>query len=322
MKTLSVIVPVYQNRANLGTTAPRLLALAPRLPGYRLELVFVDDGSSDGSREILEDLAKTHPHSIRVVLLTRNFGQSPAIQAGLRHASGDCIGIISCDLQEPCEQFVEMVALWEQGHKYVIGERVARRENATHRTVSSFYWWIVRRFAFKDFPPLGYDFCLVDRQIGAELSAINEKNTSIFVLIYWLGHRPHRLPIVRENRTQGRSQWGWMRKIAFTLDTLIGFTYVPARIISLMGVGTAGLALLYLAFVLVRWYALKAAPPGWMSVVGLVTLLGALNLFALGIISEYLLRILDEARKRPPFIVDRVLGTGPVSPVRAAPPEA
>jgi dolichol-phosphate mannosyltransferase len=154
---------------------------------------------------------------------------------------------------------------------------------------------------------MGYDFCVLDRQIAAELSAINEKNTSIFVLIYWLGHRPHRLPIVREVRTKGRSQWNLPRKIGFTLDTLIGFTYVPARLISLMGFGTALLALLYLGFVLLRWSTLREAPPGWMTVVGLVTLFGALNLFALGILSEYLLRILDEARKRPTYIVERII---------------
>ena len=252
-----------------------------------------------------------HPESIRAVFLTRNFGQSPAIQAGLKHATGDCIGIISCDLQEPCEEFVTMVKAWEQGHKYVLGERVDRQESTIHQATSSFYWWIVRRFAFPEFPPMGYDFCVIDQQIAIELSAINEKNTSIFVLIYWLGHRPYRMPIVREVRSKGRSQWNLQRKIGFTLDTLIGFTYVPARLISLLGFSTAMLALLYLGFVLLRWSTLREAPPGWMTVVGLVTLFGALNLFALGILSEYLLRILDEARKRPTYIVESVANPRP-----------
>ena len=311
MKTFSIIVPVYQNCANLGDTVPRLLALSERLPDYRLELVLVDDGSTDGSRELLADLAHHHPESVRVVFLTRNFGQSPAIQAGLKHATGDCIGIISCDLQEPCEEFVTMVKAWEQGHKYILGERVDRQESTSHQATSSFYWWIVRRFAFPEFPPMGYDFCLLDQQIATELSAINEKNTSIFVLIYWLGHRPYRLHIVRKVRMKGRSQWNLKKKIGFTLDTLIGFTYVPARLISFLGFSTAMVALLYLGFVFLRWSTLRAAPPGWMTVVGLVTLFGALNLFALGILSEYLLRILDEARKRPTYIVESVANPRP-----------
>lgn len=310
MKTFSIIVPVYQNNANLQETVSRLLALRSGLADHRVELVLVDDGSSDGSRESVAALAHEHAGAIRAVLLTRNFGQSPAIQAGLRHASGDCIGIISCDLQEPCERFVDMVKLWEQGHKFVIGERVERLESRFHRLISSVYWRLVRRFAFPDFPRLGYDFCVIDRQVVSELNAINEKNTSIFVLIYWLGYRGHRIPIVRETRRRGRSQWKLSRKIGFTLDTLIGFTYVPARIISGLGFGVALLATAYLGFVLVRWAVLRAAPPGWMTVVGLVTVLGALNLFAIGVLSEYLLRILDESRKRPPYIVDRVIIPG------------
>jgi glycosyltransferase involved in cell wall biosynthesis len=307
MKTFSIIVPTCQNRSNLDTTVPRLLALADQLPEYRLELTFVDDGSTDGSREYLEQIAKQYPDRIQVVLLTRNFGQTPATQAGIRHASGDCIGIISCDLQEPCEKFVEMVRLWEQGHKYILGERVERRENAIHRAGSSIYWLIVRHFAFPDFPRMGYDFCVFDRQIAHEINAINEKNTSIFVLIYWLGHRPYRLPIVRELRSQGQSQWNLRRKIGFTVDTLIGFTYVPARTISALGLCTSVAAMVYLVVVFLRWTVLKAPTPGWMTVVGLVTVLGALNLFAVGILSEYLVRILEEARKRPPYIVDRVI---------------
>ena len=112
---------------------------------------------------------------------------------------------------------------------------------------------------------------------------------------------------------KGYSQWNLRRKIGFTLDTLIGFTYVPARLISFLGLSTAMVALLYLGFVLMRWCTLRAAPPGWMTVVGLVTLFGALNLFALGILSEYLLRILDEARKRPTYIVEHVVNPMPRS---------
>lgn len=310
MKTFSIVVPVFQNRANLAETAQRLLALTGRLPAYNLELLFVDDGSTDGSRERLYDLARQHPGRITVVLLSRNFGQTPATQAGLQQAKGDAVGVISCDLQEPCERFVEMLALWEQGHRFVLGERVERREGRWHRILSSFYWRLVRRLALPGFPAMGYDFCVLDRQVVNDINRINEKNTSIFVLIYWLGYRPARVPVVREVRRAGRSQWSLRKKIVFTVDTLIGFTYLPARLITALGLGTALLAAVYLLFVLCRWATLHAAPPGWMTVVGLVTLLGAFNLFAVGILSEYLLRILDEARKRPPYVIERVIDAG------------
>lgn len=304
----SIVVPVYQNRDNLDSTAAQLLALGAELPGYELELVFVEDGSTDGSREKLAELAARHPRQIRVVMLTRNYGQNAAIQAGLRYAQGAVVGVISCDLQEPHRKFIEMLALWTAGHKFVIGERTERSEGWWHRQVSSIYWRLLRRYAFRNYPPMGYDFCVLDRQVVEAVNQINEKNSAIFVLIFWLGYTPARVPIAREVRQSGRSQWGLWRKIHFTLDTLIGFTHTPARLITVMGLSVAGLSLLYLIFVLYRWATTSTAPLGWITVVGLVTLLGSLNLFAIGILSEYLLRILDETRKRPAYVVDTVLG--------------
>ena len=307
-RTLSIVVPVYQNEANLHDTVPKLLGLRGLLPDYALELVFVEDGSRDASFRILGEYAAQYPDIVRVVKLTRNFGQTPAIQAGLRHARGDCVGVISADLQEPWELFADMVKEWERGAKFVMGERQARAEGRGHQFVSGIYWRLIRRFVFADFPSMGYDFCLLDRQVVDDVNRINEKNSSIFVLIYWLGYRPVRLPIMRRLRGKGSSQWRLPKKLSFTLDTLIGFTYLPARFITVLSFGLTGLCFTYLAFALGSWFWLRAAPPGWMTEVGLVTLLGAMILFALGIISEYLLRILDEARKRPPYVVERVLG--------------
>lgn len=306
-KTFSIVVPVYQNEANLPETIPALLGLAQSLPDYRVELVCVDDGSRDRSLSILTECAKRHPE-ITVVKLARNFGQTPAIQAGLRHATGDCIGIISADLQEPHELFLEMIKRWEGGAKFVLGERQEREETRRHQLVSGIYWNLVRRFAFPEFPNMGYDFCLLDRQVVDDINRINEKNSSIFVLIYWLGYRPVRLPITRKLRTKGTSQWHLWNKISFTVDTLIGFTYLPARLIIVMSFAMATLCVVYLAVALASWFYLQAAPPGWMTIFGLVALLGAITLFSLGIVSEYLLRILDEARKRPPYVVDQVIG--------------
>jgi glycosyltransferase involved in cell wall biosynthesis len=306
-RRFSVVVPVFQNQPNLPETIPRLLDLRRALPGYELELVFVDDGSTDGSLELLLQAQARAGASIRIVKLTRNFGQTPAIQAGLRYASGDCVGIISADLQEPCELFVDMVRAWERGAKYVIAERTERSEGKWHQAASSIYWRLVQRFAFRDFPSLGYDFCLLDRQLVEGINGINEKNSSIFLLIYWLGYRPERLPVTRAARGKGRSQWSLVRKVGFTIDTLIAFTHLPARLITVFGLTMAFACLIYLFVVLGQWAYYQSAPPGWMTVVGLLTLIGSMILFAMGIVSEYLLRILDESRKRQPYVVDAVI---------------
>jgi polyisoprenyl-phosphate glycosyltransferase len=302
----SVVIPVFQNQPNLPDTIPRLLQLREALPRHEVELVFVDDGSTDGSLELLLRAQARDGADIRIVKLTRNFGQTPAIQAGLRYATGDCVGIISADLQEPCELFVDMVRAWERGAKYVIAERTERSEGRWHRAVSSIYWRLVQRFAFPDFPPLGYDFCVLDRQLVDAINGINEKNSSIFLLIYWLGYRPERLPMTRALRAKGRSQWSLLRKVGFTIDTLIAFTHLPARLITVFGLTMALACLAYLLVLLAQWALYQSAPPGWMTVVGLLSLIGSMILFSMGIVSEYLLRILDESRKRQPYVVDAV----------------
>jgi polyisoprenyl-phosphate glycosyltransferase len=302
----SIIVPVYQNVKNLHDTVPKLLTLKDKLLDFKLEIVFVDDGSTDGSSGVLKHFNTLHPDIIKIVTLTRNFGQTPAIQAGLEHVSGHCVGIISADLQEPHELFIDMLSEWKKGAKFVIGKRQSRGEGWWHRNISGVYWNLVRRFAFRDFPNMGYDFCLLDRDVVDNINNINEKNSSIFVLIYWFGYSPVCLPIDRKLREKGRSQWNFFRKIQFTIDTLIGFTYVPSRLITIMSMSASFLAVLYLVFLLYIWQSTGAAPLGWMTVTGLLLLMGSLILFALGIISEYLLRILDESRKRPPYVVEKI----------------
>jgi len=306
MQTISIVLPVYQNEANLPDTVPKMLSLRKSFPGYRLELVFVDDGSTDRSWELLCDFRERFPGTITLVRLSRNFGQNPAVQAGLRHATGDCVGIISADLQEPYETFREMVAHWEKGSKFIIGERVGRTDGRLKQWLGSLYWVPFRHFAWKDFPRMGYDFCLIDRQLIDDVNRIHEKNTVLYQLLYWLGYTPTRIPIVREKRSTGKSQWNALRKVHFYVDSMIAFTYLPVRIVTFLGLSTSVLATAYMGYVVVRWLFLGSTAQGWTSIVVLILCFGALTLSSLGIICEYLWRILDEARPRPPFVVDSV----------------
>lgn len=306
-KTFSIVVPVYQNEANLDDTIPKLLSLQDKLPNYSLELVFVDDGSTDKSFETLLKYQLLYPAKIKIVKLTKNFGQTPATQAGLREADGDCIGIISADLQDPYELFTAMVTKWETGTKLVIAEREKREEGKGHNFISGLYWKMVNRYAIKDFPIGGFDFCLMDRQVKEDIVRINEKNTSIFPLIFWLGYEYEILPFTRKLRGAGKSQWTFFKKVKLTIDTFVGFTYLPVRIISLLGIITSIAAFLYSLFIFFRWLFLGSTIAGWTTIAILVSVLGGLVLMSLGIISEYLWRILDETRKRPNFVIDRVI---------------
>ena len=247
-----------------------------------------------------------NPGRIKVIKLSRNFGQTYAIQAGLAQSEGNCVGIISADLQEPYEMFVDMYHEWLGGAKFVIGERVDREEGWFHQKISNIYWNLVKHYALPDFPKLGYDFCLLDRQLVNEITSINEKNTSIFVLIYWFGYKAKRLPIKRSLRQKGKSQWSFMKKAKFVIDTLFGFTYIPSRLITYSSMIIGAASIIYLTYLYFNWHTYRESPTGWMTLVGLIVFMGSLILFALGLISEYLIRILDEARKRPPYVIEEL----------------
>ncbi len=307
VKRVSIVVPVYQNEASLSDTIPKLLSLQDKLPAYDLEIVFVDDGSTDGSYEIMKKHYQTQKDSMKIVCLTKNFGQNPAIMAGLMHVTGDCVGIISADLQDPYELFVDMVAIWEEGIKLVIAERESRSEGGVFGWLSKLYWKLVAKYAISDFPVGGFDFCLFDSQLCDDLIRINEKNPVIFPLIFWLGYDHKVLSYTRQPRDGGKSQWTFAKKLKLTVDTFVGFTYLPVRLITILGLVVSNLSLLYAVVVLVKWCTAGMKVQGWSTIVILVSLFGGLTLFSLGIIGEYLWRILDESRKRPTVVIDKVI---------------
>ena len=303
----TIVVPVYQNAKNLEITVPCLLSLQESLPKYSLELIFVDDGSTDHSCQIISRFAKENPGVVKGLKLTRNFGQSAAIAAGLSVSRGHWVVIISADLQEPYQVIPRMVQSWENGSRFVIGERVYRPEGLAHRALSGIYWWLIRKFAFSNFPRMGFDFCLIDRKMVTYINDAAEKNTSIFALIYWLGFEPTRIPIDRLARLHGESQWTFKKKLGVTIDTLVGFSNLPARFITLCSFATMTGLFVYGVFIYAVWLSSSEPPPGWMTLVGLILILGSMILFALGIISEYLLRILDASRKRPLIVEEEMI---------------
>jgi dolichol-phosphate mannosyltransferase len=245
MKTFSIVVPVYYNESNLPETIPQLLALGSSLAEYQLELVLVDDGSGDNSLAVLRRFQQEHPEAIKVVKLTRNFGSMAAIQAGLTIASGDCVGMISADLQDPPEMFQEMLACWEKGSKAVFAIRQDRKDGLLQKLLSNTYYSLIRKLAIENYPTGGFDFFVIDRQVVTELNRIQEKNTNIMTLAFWLGFKPVMLPYIRRQRSKGESRWTFAKKIKLFIDTFAAFSFFPIRILSIMGLLVALGSLLY-----------------------------------------------------------------------------
>ena len=262
-----MVVPVYYNEPNLDDTVPQLLALADRLPGYGLELVFVDDGSGDRSLEMLLAWRDRRPDAIQVLKLSRNFGSMAAILAGLGAARGDCVGMIAADLQDPPELFADMARHWAGGAKVVLAVRADREESATQKLFSNGYYALMRRFALPGYPAGGFDFFLVDRQVAAEVVRIGEKNTNLMSLIFWLGFSPVLIPYVRRARRAGKSRWTFSKKVKLFVDSFVAFSYVPIRLLSVLGGVIALAAFAYAAYVLVAWLAQDIPVRGYASLV-------------------------------------------------------
>jgi dolichol-phosphate mannosyltransferase len=309
MSRVSVVVPVYQSAASLPELMGRLQTLADQESQDQFEFVFVDDGSTDGSRDVLEGLAEQDPR-VLVVKLSRNFGSNPAVMAGLAHARGDVVAAIASDLQDPPELIGDMLARWRGGHKVVIAARSGRDDPAATRLMSSLFYVLFRRFAIRTMPRQGFDFFLVDRQVCDLLTGIQENNVFLMGLILWLGFDPEVVYYHRREREErfGRSTWTLFRKLKFFADAFVAFSYVPVRAASFLGIGLSFCGFCYAAFLIFARLCYGHQVEGWTSLMVVLLVVSGAQLIMIGILGEYLWRNLDETRRRPRFIVDRVIG--------------
>lgn len=307
MPLVSIVIPVYYNEMNLPDTVPMLLALEQQMPeGYQLQLVFVDDGSGDCSFDLLMQFHQENPQKIKVVKLTRNFGSMAAIQAGFMQADGDCVGVIAADLQDPPELFIEMISYWEQGIKAVFAVRKDRDEPLPQKLFSNTYYSLIRKFAIPNYPDGGFDFLLIDRQVVLEVNKIQEKNTNLMTLIFWLGFKSVMIPYIRKSRTKGKSRWTFRKKFKLFIDSFVSFSYFPIQLLSMVGFLVAGGAFLYGIFIFIAWLKFGIPVQGWVPMMILLSITSGIQMTMLGVLGEYLWRVLDETRKRPHFIIDSV----------------
>lgn len=303
MPELSVVVPVYNNELNL----PDLFAEFDRvLKGVDCELVFVNDGSWDSSWAILEREAKARPN-VRAVKLSRNFGSFTACVAGLSQAGGDCSVLISADLQDPPELIPKMLELWRQGKKVVLACREERDDGWLYQRCAELYYKILRRWVFPDMPPGGFDFVLIDRQVRQEVVAAAEKNTTLMGLILWLGFERAMLPYARRKREKGRSMWTLTKRVKYFIDSVLAFSYFPIRVFQFLGLGVAVGGFLYALLLIGMKFAQAVPIPGWTALMVVVLILGGVQLLVLGVIGEYVWRTLDETKRRPLFVIDRIV---------------
>jgi dolichol-phosphate mannosyltransferase len=314
-KVVSVVVPVYQNAASLPDLARRLRSIAESCRPIEFEFVFVDDGSRDGSLDVLRELSRGDPR-VRVLKLSRNFGSNAALLAGLGSAAGGAMVAIAADLQDPPELIPEMLDLWKGGRKVVLAARRHRDDPVVTRVLAAGFYSLFRRFAIRSMPEKGFDFFLVDRHVRDLLVGIQENNAYLMGLILWLGFAPAVVHYDRARREPryGSSAWTFWRKLKHFVDSFVAFSYTPLRLASLTGFLVVGLAFAYAALVLYLKLVRGFPVGGWASLMLVLLLVSGIQILMLGVLGEYLWRDLEETRRRPRFIVEAVLRNGAEEP--------
>ncbi len=304
MSTVSIVIPVYYNAPSLHALADRLSALAAAHPEHVFEFVYVDDGSGDNSFAVLQEIAAADAR-VCVVKLARNFGSNTAILAGISYATGDCVGFVAADLQDPPETYHEMLKHWEAGTKVVFAVRADRDGDPwATRLFAGVFNWLFKTLVFPGFSPQGVGFFLVDRQVVELLLQCEEKNAHLIGLLFWLGYEYKVVEYERVQRDHGRSRWTLRKKLKYFIDAFVAFSYVPLRVASALGLLLAGLGGLYAIIVIAIRLFNQVPVPGWTALMVVVLLTSGTQLMILGVLGEYLWRNFDATRRRPLFVVD------------------
>jgi glycosyltransferase involved in cell wall biosynthesis len=307
MPKLSVIIPCYYNEDNIPVTARELVANEANFPsGVEFEYVFINDGSGDDTIGALKRAQIQYPNRIRIVNLAGNVGSYNAIVAGMAHATGDCMAVIGADLQDPPELMAEMYGYWQKGFRLVIGNRKDREEKGFSQWLAKTFHWLMKHLALSNIPDGGFDFVFFDRHVAEEVLKLHERNSNVFYLMVWLGYTYINIPYVRRKRDIGVSRWTLSKKIKLLIDSLLAFSFVPIRAISITGLGLGAAALIYGLYVIGLKILSPDEPAGWTTLMVVLLFVSAFQMIALGVIGEYVWRGLDAARKRPLYVVQEV----------------
>jgi dolichol-phosphate mannosyltransferase len=311
---LSVVVPCFNEEEVIGMTHARLVEALGNNPAYKLEIVYVNDGSRDRTEEIIFSLAD-EDERVKVVSFTRNFGHQPAVTAGLAHASGDVVAIIDADLQDPPEVIPDMIAKWREGFEVVYGVRTKRKEGFVKRFSYAAFYRLYRVLADIDIPLDSGDFALIDRRVVDVLNSLPEKNRFIRGLRTWAGFRQTGCVYERAARAAGEPKYSFRELLKLALDGIFNFSTTPLSLIFVAGLFTAmGAAIAATVYLVARigdFTIFGHSPedvPGFTTLIITILFFSGVQLISVGIVGEYLGRIYQESKMRPTYVVRELRG--------------
>lgn len=313
---ISVIIPVYNEQDNLDMLAHRLPPVLQETTRGSFEVLFVDDGSRDGSGEFLDAMA-ARDERYKVIHFSRNFGHQSAFQAGLDAASGSAVILMDADLQDPPELLGQFITKWRQGYEVVYAVRRHRKEHVLKRMAYKIFYRSLRWLSEIEAPLDAGDFCLMDEKVVQVLVALPERNRFLRGLRSWVGFNQVGFEYDRDARNAGEPKYTLRKLIGLALSGYIGFSSLPLRLAAWLGLLSAAVGLLITTWVLVSRFTNATIPQGWASTVAVILFVGGAQLIMLGVLGEYLARVYDEVRARPLYVVKSRMGFRHGKPIDA-----
>ncbi|HEY1043032.1 MAG TPA: glycosyltransferase family 2 protein [Telluria sp.] len=314
LQLLSIVIPCYNEAEVIGETMKRLCAFCDEVDGMSVELIFVDDGSRDGTRDILKGFAAENPN-VRVVGFARNFGHQIAVTAGIDAASGDAVVLIDADLQDPPEVVHEMIAKWREGYDVVYGTRTERAgESAFKVATARAFYRVLNNLSDVPIPLDTGDFRLMSRNVVETLKSMPERDRFVRGMVSWIGFRQAALPYRRAERFAGETKYPLKKMLRFAADGILSFSTKPLQASVALGMACAVFAMGGIAYALFLRVFTDIWVEGWTALMIAVLFIGGVQLISVGILGEYVGRIYNEIKKRPLYVVQEYCGftrTGP-----------
>jgi glycosyltransferase involved in cell wall biosynthesis len=314
MTDYSIIIPVYFNEIVVSITTDVIYKeVLTKMENLDCEIIFVDDGSEDDSFHELVKLQQRYPAIIKVVKLTRNFGQVNAIMAGLSLASGKCAVIMSADNQDPAELIIDMLdAFFNEHFDIVICSRKGRDESFLRKWTSNVFYYIMRKISFANMPSGGFDYVLLSRRVFKIILRNQETNLFFQGQILWTGFKTKFIEYHRRKREIGKSRWTFEKKLTYLIDGVMGYSFLPIRVISVIGIIIAFLGFIYALIIFAIRIFWGLPVEGFAPLMITILVIGGLQMIMLGIIGEYLWRVLAQTRNRDPYIIESIHGDFPL----------
>jgi polyisoprenyl-phosphate glycosyltransferase len=302
----SIIAPIYNELANLPELHRRVREVMDQT-GETWELILVDDGSTDGSSEAIQQLSE-QDERVKPVIFARNFGHQIAVTAGLDYSLGSAIVIIDADLQDPPEVILEMIAKWREGHDVVYAIRTEREGESWFKLfTASLFYRLIYRITDVKIPLDTGDFRLLDRQVVDVLNQMRERHRFLRGMSAWVGFKQVGVSYRRAARRAGETKYPFKKMLRLAINAVTGFSYFPLQVATYMGFFSAGLSIIAIPIVIIGRLAGSQAFFGQATTLIAVLFLGGVQLISLGILGEYVGRLYDEAKGRPLYIVRKPL---------------